>query len=98
SWSLFMLIFKTFASLIVCTLCFAAISRVAAEDKAPSKTGKLRLYVGTYTGPKSKGIYRLELDLASGQLSTPALAGEVVNPSFLAIHPSRRWLYAVNEV
>jgi 6-phosphogluconolactonase len=46
----------------------------------------------------SEGIYKLELDLASGKLSAPVLAGKAVNPSFLAIHPSRRFLYAVNEV
>jgi 6-phosphogluconolactonase len=45
----------------------------------------------------SKGIYRLELDLGSGRLSAPVLAGEAVNPSFVAIHPNRHFLYAVNE-
>jgi 6-phosphogluconolactonase len=92
-----MLVAKALVSAATCLICCAWIS-AAAADQPVSKTGKLRLYIGTYTGPKSKGIYRLELDLASGQLSTPALAGEVVNPSFLAIHPSRRFLYAVNEV
>src|SRR5262249_53964110 len=40
----------------------------------------------------------LELDLATGKLSEPKLAVETVNPSFLALHPSGRYLYAVNEV
>ena len=56
------------------------------------------LYVGTYTGPKSQGIYSLRLDLASGTLTAPQLAGEATNPSFLALHPSGRFLYAVGEV
>ena len=64
----------------------------------PAKPDKLWVYFGTYTGKKSKGIYRSELDLATGKLSTPVLAGEAVNPSFLAIHPSGRFLYAVGEV
>jgi len=59
---------------------------------------KIRVYVGTYTGGKSRGIYLLELDPASGALTSRGLAGESVNPSFLAIHPSRRFLYAVGEV
>ncbi len=46
----------------------------------------------------SKGIYRLELDLASGKLTPRGLAAEATNPSFLAVHPNQHFLYAVNEV
>lgn len=71
----------------------------ADDDSAPKK---LMVYFGTYTGqktgPKSEGIYRSTLDLATGTLSKPVLAGKAVNPSFLAIHPSRKFLYAVGEV
>jgi len=57
------------------------------------------VYVGTYTSPKkSEGIYRMELDLATGKLTEPVLAGKAVNPSFLAIHPSGKFLYAVGEI
>jgi len=66
--------------------------------EAPSKPRELWVYVGTYTDGPSKGIYRLEMDLASGKLTGPSLAGKVVNPSFLAIHPSERFLYAVDEI
>ena len=57
-----------------------------------------RVYVGTYTGKASKGIYTLTLDLATGKLSEPQLAAETTSPSFLAVHPSNKFLYAVNEV
>jgi 6-phosphogluconolactonase len=62
-------------------------------------TNDLFVYVGTYTAPKtdSKGIYLLRFDLESGRLTSAGLAAEATNPSFLAIHPSRRFLYAVNE-
>ncbi len=63
--------------------------------------GKLWVYIGTYTGTgakESKGIYRCELDLTNGKLSTPELAGETKNPSFVAIHPTRKFLYAVGEI
>jgi len=60
--------------------------------------GKLRVYVGTYTWKESKGIYLMELDLATGKLSAPELAAEATNPTFLAIHPSKRFLYAVGEI
>jgi 6-phosphogluconolactonase len=61
---------------------------------------KYWVFVGTYTRGRNagKGIYRLELDPATGQLSHLAVAAELANPSFLAIHPSHHYLYAVSEV
>ncbi len=61
---------------------------------------EFRVYVGTYTpdGGLSKGIYTCLFDSATGKLTEPKLAAEVVNPSFLAIHPNRQFLYAVNEL
>lgn len=58
-----------------------------------------RVYVGTYTGgpSASKGIYKLELDLNTGKLSAPELVAETPSPSFLAIHPTQRYLYSVSE-
>jgi 6-phosphogluconolactonase len=59
---------------------------------------KYRVYVGTYTtGGNSRGIYLLELDTTTGALTSRGVAAEAVNPSFLAVHPSRRFLYAVGE-
>ena len=56
------------------------------------------VYVGTYTGEKSKGIYVTRMNSATGQLTPPELAAEVTSPSFLAVHPSRNLLYSVNEI
>jgi 6-phosphogluconolactonase len=67
----------------------------SALSQAPTST---LVYLGTYTNAKSKGIYVSRLDLARGTLSPPVLAAESQNPSFLAIHPTRDWLYAVNEI
>jgi len=71
--------------------------QTGGASRAP-KPDKLRVYIGTYTSGGSKGIYLSELDLASGALSPPALVGETPNPSFVSIHPSGRYLFAVNEV
>jgi 6-phosphogluconolactonase len=68
----------------------------ARPEQTPNKN--YWVYIGTYTGGKSKGIYRFELDTATGKLSGGALAAEIVSPSFLAIHPNQKFLYAVNEV
>jgi 6-phosphogluconolactonase len=56
------------------------------------------IYVGTYTGPSSKGIYAFRFDPDSGKSTSLGLVAESTNPSFLAIDPSQRYLYAVNEV
>ncbi len=72
----------------------------SAQAKKAANVQKLWVYVGTYTGAKSndsKGIYLFELDLPSGKLRPRGLAAEVTNPSFLAIHPNHRFLYAVTE-
>ena len=54
-------------------------------------------YIGTYTREGGKGIYIHRYDADTGAL-TPVGSVESENPSFLAIHPSGRFLYAVNEV
>jgi 6-phosphogluconolactonase len=56
------------------------------------------VYFGTYTGVKSKGIYVSRFDSATGKLSEPELAAETQNPSFLAVNPTGKFLYAVGEV
>jgi 6-phosphogluconolactonase len=56
------------------------------------------VYAGTYTGPKSKGIYRFEFDSTTGTPGSLMLAAETPSPSFLALHPNGKLLYAVNEV
>ena len=70
---------------------------LAAPLRAEEKAQKLLVYVGTYTG-KSKGIYAFELEGGSGALKPLGLAAAVANPSFLAIHPNRRFVYAVGEL
>lgn len=74
---------------LAATICFATSAACAKS---------LPVYFGTYTGgDSSKGIYHSTLDLESGKLSDPALAAEARNPSFLEIHPTGKFLYAVSE-
>ncbi len=67
------------------------------------------VFAGTYTEPilfgtgqvlqgKGRGIYMLRLNVDTGALEPCGLAEGVINPSYLAIHPSGRFLYAVNEL
>lgn len=68
----------------------------AADVIGPTDT---LVYVGTYTGPKSQGIYlfRLRADLRAPALEPLGLAAEALQPSFLAVDPSRNLLFALNE-
>ncbi len=76
-------------------LCLTAF--LHAETKHAGKQNYM-VYVGTYTGPMSKGIYFFRFDAATHRATTPELAGETANPSFLAADRSGRYLYAVNEI
>ena len=56
-------------------------------------------YIGTYTNAgKSEGIYRLVLNTATGAMRIDGVAAKSADPSFLALHPNGRVLYAVNEL
>jgi len=80
--------------LVLVIMVAAAVSRPArAADK------ELWTYFGTYTNNgKSKGIYCYKLDLATGKLTSVGVTEGITNPSFVVIHPSGKFLYAVSEV
>jgi len=69
--------------------------RAAAK---PAAKGEYLVYIGTYTGKKSKGIYAYRFQAATGKLTSLDLVADTPNPSFLAVHPNRRFLYAVSEI
>jgi 6-phosphogluconolactonase len=64
---------------------------------AQGTSNEMLLYVGTYTRGKSEGIYVYRMNLADGHMEHAATVKGISNPSFLAIDPKRRFLYAVNE-
>jgi 6-phosphogluconolactonase len=80
---------------LLVALAALAVSAVAAPA---ARSGPVTVYVGTYTDGTSRGIYRLTFDAATGTMSEPVLAVETKNPSFLALHPNGRFLYAVGEI
>ncbi|QJD80375.1 lactonase family protein [Spirosoma rhododendri] len=55
------------------------------------------LYVGTYAVRDSKGIYVFSFDPNTGAATLQQTVDDGKSPSFLAIHPSGQYLYAVNE-
>jgi 6-phosphogluconolactonase len=59
--------------------------------------GTTLVLVGTYTNTGSEGIYLYHLDEATGALTPAGVCGGISNPSYLAVHPSGRFVYAVSE-
>lgn len=93
-------------NLIVTSAVALAVTGASRAATAPGQ--EYFVYFGTYTEFKlpgvehqgrsdSKGIYVSRFSPATGKISAPELATDTVNPSFLAIHPNQRYLYAVME-
>jgi 6-phosphogluconolactonase len=73
------------------------------------KKNELQVYLGTYTEKirfgtgqifegKGEGIHIFTMDPVTGSLQPIYTAKGIKNPSYLAFHPNRRYLYAVNEL
>jgi 6-phosphogluconolactonase len=84
-------------SLLLAALLLPFCSTTAAQKRTPHKP--YLVYVGTYTHKtESKGIYAYLFDPGIGKLSPLGVAAESEDPSFLAVHSSDKYLYAVNEI
>ncbi len=55
------------------------------------------LLLGTYTNGESEGIYQMQFNQDTGELSDATLVAEVANPSFLTYSPDNKYLYTVCE-
>jgi 6-phosphogluconolactonase len=79
-----------------------AASALAAAARARVPAGEqsgLLVHVGTYTDRgRREGVYALRVDVATGAFRPVGSSAVGANPSFLALHPRRRVLYAVSEV
>lgn len=81
---------------VVAMMLGMGITAASAADATPDTYW---VYFGTAGGGKaggSKGIYRSQFDTKTGKLSEPELATEVEGPGFLAIHPSKKYLYCIS--
>jgi len=91
---------------------FAMVSRrhllkgaaaIAAAAQAPIRADDdghppaILAYVGSYT-PNGQGIYLFSMNTSNGALTQIKVAAAIASPSWMAIHPQGRYLYAVNEI
>lgn len=77
--------------------CVVMLCPLSAAELQPTSPSHLLVYVGTYATTDQDGIHICELDLRSGQLTRLAGMAGIQNPSFLALHPDGKHLYAVSE-
>ncbi|MEZ4888046.1 MAG: lactonase family protein [Chitinophagales bacterium] len=75
----------------------------SAVNESKENEPLIPLYIGTYTRKeghvdgKAKGIYVYQMNTKTGELSYLNEIGGITNPSYLTIHPNRKYLYAVSE-
>src|SRR6267378_675396 len=82
-------------SLLIAPLIFSVGGGSAGK---PAANRKYLVFVGTYTNKtESKGIYAYEFDADTGKLTPKGVAAETPDPSWVAVHPSGKYLYAANE-
>jgi len=56
------------------------------------------LLIGTYTSTgKSEGIYSYSFNSLTGESKLKNIAKNIINPSYLTLDPSRKFVYSVNE-
>ena len=84
-----------FTLVLGCGGCESESMEESKEASAPQYLA----YFGTYTKAEGggEGIYAWRFDSGSGQMTEIGLAAQIVNPSFVAVHPNHQYLYAVTE-
>ena len=70
---------------------------IIGQFSCASTPSETFVYMGTYTRGSSEGIYVSKLNTETGELSEAQLAAKITNPSFIALHPNKQFLYAVSE-
>ncbi|CAF2537810.1 unnamed protein product [Rotaria sp. Silwood2] len=67
----------------------------------PAGNSPILVYVGTYTGESknaSKGIYAFAFDRKDSSLKPLGLVAITQNPTYVLMHPSRKYILSVNEL
>ena len=61
-------------------------------------------YIGTYTRTEghvdgnAEGIYKIQVNESTGEIKDKKVVAQLINPSFLAYAPNKKYLYAVSEL
>jgi len=75
-------------------ILFISVFIIPVQAQKP----QYRLLVGTYTSTdKSQGIYSYDINMQTGFIAQSSITKGISNPSFLAIAPDKKSVYAVSE-
>lgn len=100
---LFIALFYSLFALISCSNSTEETTS-SLENIEAKETNSPLLYIGTYTRKeghvdgKAEGIYIMKMDTKTGKLTGLDTITNTINPSYLTLHPNKKYLYAVNEV
>jgi 6-phosphogluconolactonase len=86
--------------LLMCPVAFYQSRNAPAQSPATNPTSApdfCLVYIGSYSEPSDEGIHVFRFHLTSGVLTRLGGVAGIKNPSFLALHPSKKFLYAVSE-
>ena len=77
----------------------AGLGDRTAFAQTPNSGSSLFVYVGTYTPPRGpgEGIYLFRMDPATGALAKVKVFPGVNSPTWLTIHPNKRYIYSASE-
>ncbi|MCB1097297.1 MAG: lactonase family protein [Verrucomicrobiae bacterium] len=84
-------------SAIFVSVCVSVGGTGDAEAQQTPRKPRMLVYIGTYTGGGSEGIYVFRMNPKNGKLRNRQLAAKSEQPSFLALSPDKKFLYAANE-
>lgn len=83
-----------FTELLLAVSCLVMLTTASIARSQET----IRFYLGCHTKPDgNQGIYHATLDLKTGAMTEPTLAGKVSSPLFVAMHPTLPVLYSVAE-
>jgi 6-phosphogluconolactonase len=80
---------------IICSILLTFLFGTAAAQTVPVREDQY-LIVGTYDSPTSEGVYVYKFNSANGSAKEVSHI-KSSNPSFLAVSPNKKYVYAVNE-
>jgi 6-phosphogluconolactonase len=79
-------------------LAIPGLFAIAAAVETRAIGSERVVYIGTYTGETSRGIYAFRFDDSTGGLTPLGLVAETPSPSFLTSSANGRFVFAVNEL
>lgn len=82
---------------VLSRLSFVLLLTSGSGGCAADRVPKEMLYVGTFSGRGSQGLYVFEFDREAGELTLVQTVSERESPNFQAIHPEGSYLYSVSD-